>query len=116
MLRLADCPSYPSRRQRCAKLTMREKRDIPGQHAQTVEEPVGAIGDVRRRLAMGTAIEPHIPTGTAALNVGSALAFVIAVVPFHQIRLSLRQRRDARQFTRLARAPQWTGQNQGERG
>ena len=49
---------------------------------------------------MRTAITPHIPTG----NFGSAFAFVIAVVPFREIRLQLRSSPQASQLTGSPRA------------
>ena len=114
MLSFDDCQSDPSRRKSRAKLAVRKKPDIAGCPAQTGYKTVRAIGYVGGCFTVRTPIAPHIPARSLLVNVHGAPAFVIAVVPFHQIRLTVPLGPKSRQFTRLSRPQQWAGQDSRE--
>ncbi len=59
---------------------------------------------------MRTAIDPYIPRRLGVLNIGGALAFIIAVVPFHEIGFAMRLGTEPCQLAGLSRPPQRTRQ------
>jgi len=81
----------------------------PGQHA------VGALGNLLHRLALRAAVLKHIPTRARGVNLGARPAFIIAVIPFMEIRVHLRHTAEAGQFAGAPGPLERAGEDPGER-
>jgi len=96
--------SDPSRGHDAPELAVREQRDVPFLRAQASDEPIGALGNLRGRLTAGTTVPKDVPARSSLANVGGALPFVIAIVPFAEVGLDLRRRREPDQLASSPRA------------
>src|SRR5580692_748274 len=114
MLSLADRQSDPSSSQGGAELPMGKNSDVARNGAQPNQEPIGAFRHHRRGLSVRAAVGPHAPTGALLDDVRRTPAFIVAVVPFHEVGLALRSRSQARQFAGPPGPHQWTREDSGE--
>jgi hypothetical protein len=78
--------SDPSCGQDAPELTVREERDVSVQRAKMCDDPISAVGNLCRHFTARTAVPEHNPVRSPFANVHGALSFVIAVVPFRQVR------------------------------
>ena len=90
MLTVEGRHADPSSGQDAPELAVREERDVAAQSEKTCDEPIGAIGHLRGRLATWTTVSKHIPIWSFLANVRRAPPFVLAIVPFGQVRLDVR--------------------------
>src|SRR5258708_31117587 len=85
---------------------------VDGPHA--AEAATGPRADSCQRFSAWTAVAKELPVGPLLLNLLGGLAFIVAVVPFHEIRLACRDRPEPRQFAGAPGALERTGVNLGE--
>jgi hypothetical protein len=90
MLRLDHGQSDPARGQSAPYLAMREKRNVSIQHADALDEPVGAGRYLRRRFTVGATVTKEVPARSPLANVHGSLPLVVAVIPLLEVRLNLR--------------------------
>ncbi len=109
-----DRQADPAGGERRAKLAVRKQRDRPSQRACPHDHAIGAVIDLDRRLAIGTAIPEHIPVRPCPANIPGAKAFVGAVVPLGEVRLDLGRRRQAGQAASVHGPTSRTGEDGDE--
>ena len=66
----------PPRGEHTAELSVREERDGSVIGAETRDQSVGALGYLRRRFALGTAVMENIPGWSFAMNILGATSLV----------------------------------------
>ena len=103
--------SDPSRGQDAPELAVREERDVSVQRAEMCDEPIGTVGNLCGHFTARTTVPEHIPVRSLFAYVYGALSFVIAVVPFRQVRFNLGRRPQPGQLIRSSRALPRAGQH-----
>jgi len=93
---------------------MGEEDDIAGGGEGAIDDDAGAGGDVVKRFAVGDAVGEERPAGVVALNVGSAAAFVVAIVPFQKIGFDLSVTAESGEFASAAGALEGAGEDEFE--
>ncbi len=111
MLAFEHRQSDPSRGQDAPELAVREKRDVSVQCVKMCDEPISTIGNLCGHFTARTSVPKHIPVRSHFANVHGALSFVIAVVPFRQVRFNLGRRPQPGELTRSSRALPRAGQH-----
>ena len=89
VLTLGDRQADPSGCQHASALAVREQGDIAGEVVQAGNEVVCALADACGCFAARAAVIPDVPGRVQFVDLRSAQAFVVAVVPFGQFRLEL---------------------------
>ncbi len=93
---------------------VRKKRRVSTSGRRTLDHAPRAGADLLHRLAVGNSVLPQVPAGPLIANLRRAAAFVIAIIPFLQIWLRLRDVAVAGQRACFSRPRHRTGQHQGE--
>lgn len=70
------------------EFTVRKKRDIPLHRAETCDQPIRAVGDLRGHLTPWAAVAKHIPVRPLLADIRGELALVVAIVPLSQARFN----------------------------
>jgi hypothetical protein len=83
--------------------------------SSAIYDAVRPSTDVLNCLASWAAIAKKLPTGALNLNIRSAPALVVAVVPFDEIGIDFHGISKASQFARPHRSLQRTGEYRGKR-
>src|ERR1035437_782881 len=94
----------PPGRQCGAELAMRKERNVATHRAQFRDDPVGTGGHFGGGLAVGAAVAPDVPVWILLAYIHRPPSFIVAVVPFSQIRFDLARRRESCELAGLARA------------
>ena len=92
----------PSGGQRGTQLPVRKKRDVAVQRVQACDQPVYPNANISRHFAAGTAIAPRIPFWMRLPDVLGEQSFVVAEIPFRQIRLNFTGFSEAGQLAGLS--------------
>src|SRR6185369_13251018 len=80
-----------------------KKADVAVAGPQASNDPIGPGADCLWRFAPRTTIAENLPAGPLHADLGGGEAFVVAVIPFHQVRNDLGQFAEAGQFAGPAR-------------
>src|SRR5687767_9831465 len=96
-------------------MSVREERDVSVQASKSFNQAIRTGGYIRGGFAAGAAVQEQVPPRVLFANVGRAPAFVIAIIPFRQIRFDLGNRFPPEQLARAACAQARTGENMAER-
>jgi len=89
----------PARGQHSQEMSARKNQYIAVDRPGTPDHTISAGANLLRRFSVGTTIAKQVPIRSLRMNLRCSQAFVIAVVPFHQIRIDLGYGSKARQFT-----------------
>jgi len=92
-------------------MAVRKERDVSIQREKVCDEPISTVGNLCGHFTARTTVPKHIPVRSPFVNVHGALSFVIAVVPFRQVRFNLGRRPQPGQLTRSSRALRRAGQH-----
>jgi hypothetical protein len=106
--------SNPSSGENAPKLAVREERDFSVQLSKMRYQPVGTLGNLSGRFTSGATIAKDIPIRSALANVYRAPPFVIAIVPFGQVRFDFSALTQSNQRTRPLCPPTWAAEHMDE--
>src|SRR5207247_939272 len=77
----------PSRREHPEKMCARKQKHVALHRTRSSDHAIGAGRHVGRRFASGTSVEEQLPIGTLSMDLGTRASFVLAIVPFDEIRV-----------------------------
>ena len=107
--------SQPSGCEYSQHVAVSERNCIASQRTHFCDHTIDSHAELLRSFsASAAAIVEDCPARMVSLNLVGGQSFVIAVVPFHQIRINLGARSQSRQFTGLPRPSQRARQHQVE--
>src|SRR5262245_24301581 len=98
----------PPGRQHAQDVPARKYQDIPTDRPQPAYHAIGTGTDLVRRFSAGTAVAEELPVRPFLVNVGRATSFVVAVVPFHEVRVYFRHAAEAGELACSGRTLQGT--------
>src|ERR1700750_120346 len=96
-------------------MSARKEQDVLPDRPNTHDHAVCSGADLIRRLSSWAAVTEQMPVRAFLANFLGTLAFVLAVVPFHEVAVDLGHSPEAGQFARASRTLQRTGEHLSER-
>lgn len=115
MLTFDHRQSDPAHGEHASEMAMREQSDAAALRTKTLEQAIGATADVSGRLAMRAAVAKDVPARPLLLDLGRAQSFVIAIVPFGEVRFDRRGATEPGKGAGSLRAQAWAGEDSRER-
>src|SRR5277367_4238921 len=91
-----------------------KQQDISIDGTDAFNYTVRPHADLLRRFASRTAVAEEIPVRPLAKNFGGGQTFILAVVPFHEVRIGFRAGSEAGELASSSRTLQWAGKHLGK--
>lgn len=104
----------PAGCQDAQQVAVSEEKRIPIGGKSTLDHCTGAGANLLHGLAVRNAVAKDVPIGAGLANLRAGAPFIIAVIPFDEVRFGLRLSAKAGQFAGAPRALKRAGQHQGK--
>ncbi len=112
---IEDGQANPARAEDAPELAMGEERDSPVELTRPGEKSIGAVGGLLGHFSRRATVPENVPAGAPLANILRAPSFVIAIIPFGELRFDFRFLVESNQRTGFSGALAGAAQHPGER-